>query len=120
MKGLVIRSPWIDMILSGDKTWEIRGSRTARRGRIALIQSGTKTVVGVCDLIDVEGPLSMSKLLANQPKHRIPAARLRRDGMPYKRTFAWVLAHAARLPEPVAYEHPTGAVIWVDLPHLDL
>src|SRR5271169_2519874 len=40
LSGLLIRSPYIDWILVGAKTWEIRGSSTAKRGRIALIQSG--------------------------------------------------------------------------------
>jgi len=120
MKGLVIRPPWINMILAGDKTWEIRGSRTAKRGRIALIKSGTKTIVGACDLVDVIGPLSLPDLLANQARHRIPADRLRREGTPYRNTFAWVVAQPEAFPAPVPYDHPNGAVIWVDLPHLNL
>ena len=40
LSGLLIRSPFIDWILSGSKTWEIRGSRTTKQGRIALIRSG--------------------------------------------------------------------------------
>lgn len=29
MRGLLIRHPWIDMILDEQKAWEIRGGRTA-------------------------------------------------------------------------------------------
>jgi hypothetical protein len=57
MRGLLIRSPWIEEILRGRKTWEIRGSNTNIRGRIGLIRSGSGLVVGTCDLVDVEGPL---------------------------------------------------------------
>jgi hypothetical protein len=46
MIGLLVKQPWIDLILRGVKTWELRGSRTKASGRIALIQSGTGTVVG--------------------------------------------------------------------------
>jgi hypothetical protein len=42
LSGLLIRSPYVDWILAGSKTWEIRGSSTAKRGRIALIQSGSE------------------------------------------------------------------------------
>jgi hypothetical protein len=44
MSGLLIREPYIDWILNGPKIWEIRGSRTTKRGRIGLIQSGTGQV----------------------------------------------------------------------------
>jgi hypothetical protein len=59
LSGLLIRSPYIDWILAGSKTWEIRGSSTAKRGRIALIQSGSGTVIGVADLVDAVGPLTL-------------------------------------------------------------
>ena len=41
MDALIIRQPWLGLILSGKKTWEIRGSRTNKRGPIALIESGS-------------------------------------------------------------------------------
>jgi hypothetical protein len=44
LDGLLIRAPWIDKILDGSKSWEIRGSQTSKSGRIALIESGTGTV----------------------------------------------------------------------------
>ncbi len=30
---LVVKNPWLDLILSGKKTWEIRGQHTQRRGQ---------------------------------------------------------------------------------------
>ena len=58
---LILEEP-LAKILAGTKTWEIRGSATKRRGRIALIQSKSGLVVGTCDLVDVVGPLSLKKL----------------------------------------------------------
>ena len=52
MKALIIKKPWIDNILDGKKTWEIRGSKTNIRGQIELIQSGSGLVVGSCEIID--------------------------------------------------------------------
>jgi hypothetical protein len=63
MKGLLIKPPWTDMILAGQKTWELRGSGTVHRGEVALIQSGSGTVVGLTTLVDVLGPLSHAELL---------------------------------------------------------
>ena len=51
LDGLLIRAPWIDKILDGSKTWEIRGSNTYKAGHIGLIESGTGTVVGVAELV---------------------------------------------------------------------
>lgn len=115
IKGLVIKSPHIDIILAGRKTWEIRGSNTRTRGWIALIKSGSLTVIGFCCLVDSLGPLSLEDMLANVDKHLIPAASLRAK-MPYRRTHAWVLFNPYKLETPIPYHHPPGAVIWVNLP----
>ena len=114
MKGLLIRQPWIEEILAGRKTWELRGSSTRTRGVIGLIESGTGTVVGICELKDVLGPLSLAELRRNQSKHRV-AARDFGGVPPYSRTHAWVLRKPRRFSEPVPYKHPQGAVIWVNL-----
>jgi hypothetical protein len=112
--GLLIRRPWIDLILEGSKTWEIRGTRTGKRGRIGLIESGTGTVVGVAKLVDVTGPLTLSELAGNASK----AGFLKHEPLPklpYQRIFGWVLQEPYRLKQPVPYVHPYGAVIWVTL-----
>jgi hypothetical protein len=43
MRGLIIREPWISLILSGKKTWEMRSKSCPQRGVIALILKGSKT-----------------------------------------------------------------------------
>ena len=68
MRALLIRHPHIDKILEGTKTWEIRGSRTLFRERIALVASGSGTVVGVCDLVDCVGPLTPEQFRTNAKK----------------------------------------------------
>ncbi len=114
MKGLIIRSPWIDMILKGEKTWELRGTSTKIRGKIALIKGGTKTVAGVCELSDVEGPLSKEDLIGSAGFHGLDEESL--DGPPpYPKTYAWVLRNPVEFSDPVPYDHPQGAVIWVNL-----
>lgn len=114
MKALVVKQPWIDKILSGAKVWELRGSRTQTRGTIALIKGGSGTVVGVCEVVGVEGPLSISTLRRTTSRHRVPGAILNK-ALWYRTTYAWVLRRARRLRTPVPYCHPSGAVIWVKL-----
>jgi len=107
--GLLIKQYWLDKILARTKTWEIRSRATARRGPIALIQSKSGQVIGTCEVVDVVGPLTAAELNRN---HR--RAGFRTDGLKGP-TYAWVLRGARRLPKPVRYRHPQGAVIWVKL-----
>lgn len=113
-RGLLIRSPWIYMIMDGHKDWEIRGTKTSIRGPVALIQSKTGKIFGTADLVDSIGPLSLKELQDTLPRHRIPAQELAQN-TPYKKTFAWVLKNPRWFLFPVPYKHPSGAVIWVNL-----
>lgn len=113
MKGLMVREEWLNKILSGEKIWEIRGKNIQVRGRIALIQSGSGLVVGKCELADVVGPLSLREFRKNAHLAGVEPEIIR--GMPYDKTYAWVLKNAQRLSKPVPYTHPYGAVIWVNL-----
>ena len=113
MRGLLIRSPHIERILAGEKTWELRSRRTSLRGTIGLIRSKSGLVVGTCELVACDGPLSPGQLRRNAQRHRAPIAALRDLG--YREVYAWVLANARPLEPPIPYQHPSGAVIWVDL-----
>ena len=112
MKGLVIDEPWISLIVSGQKTWEMRSRNTLVRGRIALIRKGSKTVIGTADLVRTLPKLSPSALKASVDNHRVPESEIGED---FKYTTAWVLECRRLLREPVPYRHPPGAVIWVNL-----
>jgi hypothetical protein len=113
VKGLTIKEPWISLILSGKKTWELRSRDTRVRGRIALIRKGSGTVIGIADLTGTLPKLSRSDLIANVAKHRVPQHEI---GVDFRWNMAWVLEGAQPLREPVPYRHPPGAVIWVNLP----
>lgn len=113
MKGLVIDDPWVSLIIAGDKTWEMRSRETSVRGRIALIRKGSGTIVGMADLVDCIGPLDAIAWRAHADKHRIPPED---EALATRWNTAWVLERAVRLAAPVPYDHPLGAVIWVNLP----
>ena len=38
-QALVVKKEWLDLILAGRKTWEIRGSPTGKRGWIRFAES---------------------------------------------------------------------------------
>ena len=112
MKGLIIRSPWIENILSGKKTWEIRGQSTNIRGEIWLIRSGSGTILGSVELIDCM-ELDFETYKKAFRHHGINSAEI--EALPYKKTYAWVLKNPVTFVEPIKYHHPNGAIIWVDL-----
>jgi len=112
MKGLVVAEPWVSLIISGEKIWEMRSRNTLVRGRIALIRKGSKTVIGIADLVRTLPKLTPSELKASVVNHRVPESEIGKD---FKQSTAWVLQHARPLREPVPYRHPVGAVIWVNL-----
>lgn len=110
MRALVIKQPWIDYILDGVKTWEIRGSNTNIRGKIELIQSGSGFVLGFCEIMDsIE--LTLDSYRQHKVFHKIDNVNV----LPYKKTFAWVIKNAVRYETPRKYKHPKGAIIWVNL-----
>jgi len=113
-KGLVIASPWISLILSGQKDWEMRGRGTDHRGWFALIWKGMGEVYGVASLIDVRPPLNEDEMIAHFERHRIPEDAIR-AGEVAGWTRPWVVSDVIRLPRPVRYKHPSGAVTWVKL-----
>lgn len=117
MKGLIIKRPWIDLLLDGTKSWEIRGRATTIRGTIALIQSGSGLIMGIAALIDCLA-LTPDDYHKAEALHRIPQTA--DHPLPYPRIYAWVLAHPQRFATPVPYRHPPGAVIWVNVPEAAL
>src|SRR5262245_30648263 len=104
---------WLDLILPGRKTSELRSARTVIRGRIGLIESGSGRISGTCELVDVVGPLTILRLHRSFSKHQVPAHRFGTRSR-YKRTFAWVVQNPRRYKRPRGYNHPQGAVIWVN------
>ncbi|WCK57648.1 ASCH domain-containing protein (plasmid) [Aneurinibacillus sp. Ricciae_BoGa-3] len=112
MKGLIVKLPWIDLILEGKKPWEIRGSHTTIRGKIALIKSGTGCVWGTVEVLDSRR-LTEEEYQHSEHLHCIPNTDI--NPLPYKRIHAWVLGNPQPFKEPLPYQHPLGAVIWVNL-----
>jgi hypothetical protein len=112
-RALLIRHPWIDMILDGKKTWEIRGSATSVRGTVGLVPSGSGTIVGVCEVVDCVGPLTAEEYTKNAKKAGMRPSEAKLGW--YRQTYARVMAKPRRLSRPLPYRHPPGAVIWVRL-----
>ena len=105
--GLIIDEPWISKILDGEKTWEMRSTRTSKLERIALIRKGSGLVVGLATIVECRGPLNDAQLSESIDKHRVPVSRIG------KWRYAWVLQDVQRLEKPIPYRHRAGAVKFV-------
>lgn len=105
---LLVREPWLSLILSGEKTWEMRKMKTHLRGYFGLSQPGSGVISGVASLIDVKEPLSASQLLDTFMYHHVP------PGSQFSTyNIPWILSNAQRFTTPLPFMQPPGAVVWV-------
>ena len=105
-KVLTLKEPWMTMILSGEKTMELRSTRTNIRGTIYLAQSKTQYIFGKVDIVDCLGPFSDEVFELNKQYHRYHKVK------PYNNTYGWVLSNAFSFCDPILFKRPPGAVIW--------
>ena len=105
---LVVKKRWLDKILAGQKTWEIRGGPTAKRGWIHFAQSGfTGKLMGRARLVGCR-LLRRSSFKQNVSHHCVDSW----DDVKYKKPYAWVLEDAERFERPFDYRYKIGAVIF--------
>lgn len=114
VSGLVIKDPYITYILEGKKDWEMRSKPTQKRGWIALIKKSSGRVFGVAKLVGCEGPMSLDEMMANLARHRIPEMELL-SGEVAGWNVAWRLESPILFRNPIPYDHPSGAVTWINL-----
>ena len=98
---LIVRPFWLDLILSGEKTLEIRGT-PYRPGRYFL--GYNKQVLAVAQLGRPIRIASVEHWGSLQSQHRVVT-----ETLPYKRTFGLpiICVHAVT---PVPFHHPRGAI----------
>jgi len=115
IKAIVIRKRWLDLILDGAKTWEMRGKPAHYRGPLALICKGSGgQVLGLADLVDSLPRLSEAAFKASRDRHGVPPeedARVLAAGW----VFPWVLENVRQLPTPVLSGQKPGQVTWVPI-----
>lgn len=81
MKGLIVKPEWAELILSGQKTLELRGSPTKIRGKIGIIKSKTGKVYGTAEIID-SVPLSEEAFYQTVDQHQVTCSY---ENIPYSK-----------------------------------
>lgn len=113
LSAIPIRSPFIDEILEGTKTWEVRSKNTKKIGPVGLIRSKSGTVVGSANLSKVV-EITANIGRANAGKMGMSPS----EGADCEGLYGWVLEDVVKFIKPVPYKHPSGAVTWVTLDEL--
>ena len=98
---LIFRAHWLSLIISGQKTLEIRGS-PLRSGKYFLGCKGK--IYGVADLGEPSRIASKAEWAALKSQHLVDTLE-----MPYQRTFAIPIVRVTAL-HLYPYNHPKGAI----------
>ncbi len=101
---MILKKQWLDMILSGCKTIELRG-QTAKSGPVWL---GNEQKLHGRARIQRSQRLTYPQLVELQQQHRVPPTTL-----PYPKTYALYLENVRPLKHRIPFWHPRGAIGWV-------
>lgn len=113
-RALIIREPWISLILRGEKTWEMRSTPTSLRGWIGLAAQGRGEIVGLARLVDSRLPLTEANYDRHFGEHAIPPEQTA-WAIENNWVFPWVLADVIALPRPIPFPQRPGPVKFVNL-----
>ena len=107
MRCLKIDDKWVNLILKGSKTLEIRRTNTTIREQIALGNKGKKRVVGYAKIVDsIE--MTVEDLKKHNDKHQANDF-LEEYANGRETLFAWVLEDIEIELNPKPYSYSTGS-----------
>jgi len=119
MRGLIIRKPWLDQVMSGEKTLEIRGSNSSHVGEpIALIEGGSSIIRGFCVL--EESIYLTEDLWYKEMDNHLVDCSYYEITCTYYNPYGWRFKDVVPCSKKVKYKHPSGAVIWVNLDNVQI
>ena len=107
MNALIVKEPWATMLVMGEKTLELRTTRTKKIGQeIYIAKAGTKTLIG-------KVTIESCQLLTDQEYHLLADKHKALGVYPHRQVYGWFLTDAIPFEKPLPYTHPRGAQIWV-------
>ena len=111
---LLIRQPWLELILSGEKTWDMRNMPTNIRHKILLAEPGT----GLCSgqaIIDHVLKIERADFASYADLHQVRSPEGYAIIDKWASIYAWQLRDVTRLSVQRPFKHPQGAITWVRL-----
>ena len=102
---MVVQQPWLDKILDGSKTMELR----CRKAATAFVWLGMRGTIYGCAKIVVSIALTPAEFRTREAEHQWPAG----EPIPYgEAPCGLILEHVKRLPAPLVYWRPPCAIGW--------
>jgi hypothetical protein len=110
--ALILKPQWSSRLMReiDPKTWEIRSANTRVRGRVGIMSSGVKELLGEAVLLD-SFPLTRELYEANMAKHQTESWEAVAGR--YKKPHVWVFEDGKQYSEPISVPRKNGQVIWV-------
>lgn len=113
MKALIIKEYWLNLILSGEKTLEIRSSSTGIKNEpFCLLESKSHLIKGIAEINYI---LLLNKILFSDLQKSHCIYRNYED-IPYKKMFGWHLINVIKFNNPIYHKPKKGTIIWSNLP----
>ena len=115
--GLIVKQPWADLIVDARKSWELRGSASLKRERIAILHAAWinhwRSEHGwLCQNCRKARRSIFMPLDYYKDCHHVSDF----STFNYKSIFAWVFNHPFRYIRPRRIDQKRGAIVWVKLP----
>ncbi|CAK9097637.1 MutS protein-like 4 [Durusdinium trenchii] len=111
--ALTVKSQWLALLLSGEKTWEIRTKNCRVRGDVAVMASGSSFVYGFVEIVDCQ-KRSPAELSGGKRFHLVPDDEIEKytNG---QAAYAWVISRPRILVRPLAVRRAQSSINWVKL-----
>ena len=110
MDGLIVKPPFADLIIGGNKQWELRNRpvpKSKLSSRLFLLSQGN--MLGEIKITNSFGPINISELRKTTYLHN---SNLK--GLNYSfTTYVWEIKVLKKFSKPKKYFHPNGAQVWV-------
>ncbi|HIE69682.1 MAG TPA: ASCH domain-containing protein, partial [Planctomycetes bacterium] len=113
-RALKLHHQWLELLLDGSKTWEVRSKPTKNRGRVALASTETQLLHGDVELLDCK-EISRQEFAANAHKHQVNDPETTAKVFKYKKIFAWIVSRPRTYVAPTPFPNPGGSVVFVVL-----
>ena len=111
---MIVHAHWIDLILSGTKSLEIRSQNIQKTERIALATTKPYVLIGDVELVNSTN-ISHDRFKAHAHFHCVDKNQQAAVIGQYKTIYAWQLRLPRRYETPIEYRYSPGQVIWVKL-----
>ena len=124
---LLVRAPWAEKLVKGQKQWELRSRPVKKRGPIAIGQTKDHVILGRVTIVDchlaavrgrsgkLEPPADCTSddWLGNNENLKRHCVDMEQLPKTWKKVYAWVLSSAYEYPVPIPYKHVPGCQTWL-------